>query len=378
MFNTNIFFNTGNADSPAPILLAGGAFTTYNSNSANRIIGLELSGSPNTNFSAGTGANSNVYFFAPGPNGKVFAGGRFTTYDGVACNKLILINRNGVRDTSFDPSEFAFTTTYPEFLVTDSGGKYYVGGNFGNGAMTSFNSDGTVNATFNVTGLSGFSSGVPTTAVIINDVIYVGGSFTTYKGNSAYRIVAVNLDASRVGTFGNSFDFDGTINQIAKDSANNLYMVGVFTEHQGVSANRIVSTNSTNGNRNATFDVGTGFNNFVNSIFITDSDAIYVGGLFTTYKGVTGAGIVKLNTDGSRDTNFNPSGSGIESTKQVLAISYGTDDYLYIGGNFTTYNSTTVNGIAKVNPSTGAIISFSSGTGFNNLASGGVEALINI
>src|SRR5262249_27685112 len=107
----------------------------------------------------------------------------------------------------------------------------------------------------------------------------------------------------------------------------------------------------------------------------TSGSAIFVGGLFTHYQGQLANRIAKI--DGATcalDTTFNPATStsnGVNNSVLALAVSGSS---LYIGGSFTTYRSTTVNRVAKVDIATGAldtIFSPATNPGFDN----NVEAL---
>jgi hypothetical protein len=51
--------------------------------------------------------------------------------------------------------------------------------------------------------------------------------------------------------------------------------------------------------------IGNGFNSDVNTLKIQTDGKIVAGGNFTTYSGVNTYRIVRLNTDGTRDTSFN-------------------------------------------------------------------------
>jgi len=108
------------------------------------------------------------------------------------------------------------------------------------------------------------------------------------------------------------------------------------------------------------FAVGSGFNDSVRTIVhTTDStDDLYAVGGFTTYQGSAANGLLRLNDDGSRDLNF-ITGSGFsnsdgpvpfgEFAASVLAADASGD--LYVGGNFTDYDGTSADGIVRLNSS---------------------------
>ena len=66
-------------------VLIGGYFTTYNGTDRGHVARLNSDGSLDTGFLAtGVGANGSVYSVAVQSDGKVFIGGRFTTYNGAS------------------------------------------------------------------------------------------------------------------------------------------------------------------------------------------------------------------------------------------------------------------------------------------------------
>ncbi|MEG3941787.1 DUF4347 domain-containing protein, partial [Microcoleus sp. S36b_A3] len=78
------------------------------------------------------------------------------------------------------------------------------------------------------------------------------------------------------------------------------------------------------------------------------NDWIYVGGIFTTIGGQARNRIARLNSDGSVDATFDPN-----ANNQVNAIAIDSSGNPIVGGIFTTIGGSTRNRIAKLNPSTG-------------------------
>jgi hypothetical protein len=73
---------------------------------------------------------------------------------------------------------------------------------------------------------------------------------------------------------------------------------------------------------------------------------ILVGGNFTLYNGVTRNRIVRLNSDGTIDNAFNI-GTGFTGDTLTTMI-LQPDGKILVGGNFTSYNSTTRNRITRL------------------------------
>ena len=116
--------------------------------------------------------------------------------------------------------------------------------------------------------------------------------------------------------------FENVIRTIAVDEGGSKVYVG------GDFSGGIFRLNE-NGSLDAGFDVGSGFDGPVSTIVpaADGSGDIYVGGFFTTYKGVVVGGLVRLKDDGSLDANF--------TTSAIQAVAMAGSTYpgsVYSGG----------------------------------------------
>jgi uncharacterized delta-60 repeat protein len=112
------------------------------------------------------------------------------------------------------------------------------------------------------------------------------------------------------------------------------------------------------------FHIGTGFNDAVYDINVLSNNEMIIVGDFTSYSGSTKNRILKLNSEGIINNSFNiGTGVNFPGYKKTLIRS---DNRLILGGNFTTYNSTTVNRIVCINTDGSIYSGFSMGSGFNN------------
>ena len=77
-------------------ILVGGVFDTYNaSTTRNNIIRLNTGGTIDNTFNIGSGFDSTVLSIALQPDGKILAGGAFTSYNGTTSNRIIRLNTGG-------------------------------------------------------------------------------------------------------------------------------------------------------------------------------------------------------------------------------------------------------------------------------------------
>jgi len=132
---------------------------------------------------------------------------------------------------------------------------------------------------------------------------YIGGNFTTYFGSNAGRIIKLfDNSIGRDTMFDTSTGFNAeVIRVLVDDTTNRVYCAGYFTTYQGTSCNRIVALNKDTGKIDATFNIGTGFNDYVFDMKMDPQKRIYVVGRFLTYNNTLTGPFVRLNTDGTLD-----------------------------------------------------------------------------
>jgi uncharacterized delta-60 repeat protein len=164
------------------------------------------------------------------------------------------------------------------------------------------------------------------------------------------------------------YEFDGGFNNQAEaaveDSSGRIIFGGIFTTYSGQSFNRIVRVNS-NGNIDPTFNIGTGFDNDVYAVELQPDGKILVGGIFSSYSGVSANKIIRLNSNGTVDTTFS-SGTGFNFSIWSFAVQ--PDGKIVVGGGFTTYSGQSANSIIRLNSDGSIDNSFSIGSGLNNIA----------
>ncbi|MFN0279872.1 MAG: cohesin domain-containing protein [Pyrinomonadaceae bacterium] len=181
-------------------IIAVGSFASYGGQQRRRIVRVNDDGVVDTTFSPATGVNNGIVFsIALAANGQMLIVGSFTSYDGIARNRIARINSNGSLDTSFDPGTGANGTILTVALEND--GRAVLGGTF-----TSYNgaaSSRLVRIEANGMIESSFTSGIDVTdarsavakALFLPDgKLVIGGTFKTYNNttrNSLVRFVPV-------------------------------------------------------------------------------------------------------------------------------------------------------------------------------------------
>ncbi|SHG61094.1 T9SS sorting signal type C domain-containing protein [Flavobacterium defluvii] len=220
--------------------------------------------------------------------------------------------------------------------------------------------DGTIDESFN-TG-TGFVGNVYSSNVQPDGKILVGGSFTSYNGTNAGRIIRLNHDGTQDLTFNTSIGAQtGIIHDIALQSDGKIIIVGTITKYNNTTINRIARL-LPNGSLDSSFLIGTGASVSITNVKVLPDDKILLTGNFELFNNIPSKRIIRLNADGSVDSSFN-TGTGFDNN--VNAIEIQPDGKILLGGSFTSYNEVTANRIVRLNPDGTRDFSFL-GSGFSN------------
>jgi uncharacterized delta-60 repeat protein len=212
-----------------------------------------------------------------------------------------------------------------------------------------------------------FASGTGTNAAVYSVVvqpdgkIIIGGQLTTYNGTPRSHIARLNADGSLDTSFNPGAGANSHVETIALQSDGKIIIGGEFTTFNGTPRTRIARLNS-DGSLDTTFDPGTGATGSVLATAVQADGKIIIGGGFVAYNGTSRRYIARINPDGSLDTSFNP-GTGADAPIRTTTVQ--SDGKILIGGEFTTYNSTARNCIARLNADGSLDATFSPGINGN-------------
>jgi uncharacterized delta-60 repeat protein len=344
-------------------ILIGGRVTNYNGTPRNRIARINYDGSLDSSFNPGTGASNSVYSFALQPDGKVLTGGDFTSFDGTPRNRIARLNADGSLDATFNPVPGANGTVQSLALQPD--GKVLVGGAFTsyNGTprknIARLNADGSLDASFNP-GI-GADNRVISFSLQPDGKVLIGGSFTNYNGTPRPGIARLNADGSLDATFNLRATNNGSVESLALQPDGKVLIGGSYFIWGGTTSNRFERLNA-DGSLDASFNPGTGVNGIVRTLALQSDGKVLIGGDFSSYNGTPRNRIARLNADGSLDTTFNP-GTGTGAASAVASIALQPDGKMLIGGAFRSYNGTSRNRIARLNADGSLDTTFNPGTG---------------
>ena len=345
-------------------IIIGGIFRNYNGTGRNYIARLNTNGSIDTSFDPGTGANSYIRSISLQPDGKIIIGGSFSSYNGTARDEVARLNADGSLDMSFSPS--AFESYYVFSTSIQSDGKVIVGGDFtkysgvARNHLARLNTDGSIDTSFvPETGIGTYYYSI---SIQTDGKIIIGGE----NNSGVNRGIVTRLNANgRIDTsFSHQTGIDHAANSISILPDGKVIVAGDFMTYKGLTRNGIVRLN-TNGSVDTTFDPGAGAN-YIYSISVQSDGKIIAAGFFNNYNGNY---VLRINTDASIDKNFNP-GTGADYTVNTTQVQ--SDGKIIIGGEFTYYNNVKRNHIARLNANGSLDVSFDPGTGVS-----GFEATVN-
>ena len=245
-------------------------------------------------------------------------------------------------DPSFDPGLGVTVSGAINAVAVQSDGKIVIGGSFtgyngiGRHGIARLNSDGTVDTSFNPG--NGISDVVYALAIQPDGKIVIGGSFSSYDGVSCGGVIRVNSDGSIDPSFnsgsGIGTGFNNRVRSVAIQSDGKILLGGGFVIYNGGARKGIVRVNS-DGSLDTSFNPGTGVTGgLVYSVLVQADGKIVMAGSFTSYNGVSAAYVARANTNGSPDAGFN---SGIQTTQggAVYSTAIQTDGKIVVGGLFT-------------------------------------------
>jgi len=356
-------------------IIIGGQFTTYSGSASNRLARVNTDGSRDDSFNVGVGFNGDVFVAKVQPDGKILVGGSFTSYSGSASqNRIIRLNSNGTRDTTFNQGTGASSTVYDLQLQSDN--KIIAVGAFSttysgstSPRIVRINTDGTKDFTFNM-GTTGFSANQYSAQIQADGKIIVVGTNATYSGSAAQRIRRINTNGTLDTTFNiGTAGLNNTAYRAAIQPDQKIVVLGAFSSYSGSAVNRLTRIN-TNGTRDTSLNVGTGFNVVTavpGALELDSSGNIYAGSNFTTYSGSTVDYFVKINPSGSIITGSH----GFTSTVNTLLVDSTGSIYAGTQGGYTNANR-----IARLNANGTLDPTFNTGVGFNTLS--GIQYTVGI
>jgi hypothetical protein len=329
---------------PSGRYFLGGAFNSFELRGTEKlpnggIVQLLNDGTYSTdaiNFGKGAGGSDKTIYSltripAGAQAGKFIIGGSFTSYNSTRVNRQTLnniarLNSNGTLDSLILTN-----------VINPKPQETYKNGD----TVSAFNAgvDGAVRKTF----IFGEQVYIVGNFYNYKRMFLPNSSYDdkVYDLTRMRQMVRVNMDGSMDSTFHynkstrqSAIGANGAVLDAMMQSDGKLILVGTFTTFNGVQANRIVRINL-DGSVDNSFNAGSGANGDIYSIrYNVSANKIVVGGTFTSFNGKNASGINLLNADGSNVSTFSslPITGGIVNFAGQL-----NNGRLIVSGSFNKY-----------------------------------------
>ncbi len=323
-------------------IVIGGGFENVNKLESKRIARLNADGTFDKNFVASV--NSVLYGMAAHEDGRIILAGDFTDVSGQACKSIARLTSDG----SLDPTFKLWTDTEGTLrsVLVQRDGKIVIAGHFTKyhgvkkNRIARLKENGDLDDTFKAG-----ANGVIWTMVLQSDKkILLGGDFTQVDAAKRPRIARLNPDGDLDKNFDPGSGANGWVYAIAVQDDGRIVIGGDFTEFYGRPRNRIARLEE-DGSLDATFNPGAGPDSGIRALAVQSDQKILLGGVFKYFNDTPLSHIARLNVNGTLDASFNP-GTGFNDTVRALTIS--EDRKILVAGHFTNYNGVASSRIARL------------------------------
>lgn len=204
----------------------------------------------------------------------------------------------------------------------------------------------------------------------------IGGYFNAYNITNVYGIARLQTNGFLDTTFntGTGVNDDGSVYAIVVDAQGRVIIGGSFNSYNNnFSVNNIARLNA-NGSLDTTFKIGTAFNGPVTALCLDASGNILVGGQFSSYNTTNCNNIARLLPSGALDPSFLPDTANgnpnLGTDGQINTIATDTLGNVVIGGQFTHVNGVNLNYLARLLPGGALDTNFSPNLGPDNYVYG--------
>ncbi|MBP7513932.1 MAG: delta-60 repeat domain-containing protein [Flavobacteriales bacterium] len=348
-------------------ILACGFFTTFNGAPVGYIVRLTATGALDPTFNTGTGFNNGMLQLALQPDGKMLVAGSATDFNGSAIGRFARLNSNGTLDATFNVGGGGFNSTGTSSVALQSDGKILVGGAFDqyNGiSRTHFarlNNDGSLDMAY----APAVNDGTYSIVLQPDGKALIGGWFTDINGLTRIGVARLLTTGAVDLTFNAGSTVLGGVSGVALTSTGAILVGGYFNTTNGASTNYFVRLTST-GAVDGTFNLGAGCDGNVVKVLVQTDGKVIPLGWFNRFDRRIFHMVGRLNANGSPDTAFNP-GTGVQLGGQgysagVLALARQSDGKLLVGGTFFGYNKRAQPGLVRVHTDGSLDASFDCGT----------------
>ena len=301
--------------------------------------------------------------------GKMIIAGDFTQYDGTNRGRIARLNADGSLDNNFLRLVGGVTNGSIVGVVVQPDGRVLAAGFFTNvngvarNHLVRLDLNGIVDPTFTIG--TGANAKINAIALQPDGKVVIVGDFTLFNGAAAPLVARLNTNGTLDATFNVGVGPNNRVQSLALQPDGRVLIGGDFTAVNGLVRNGLARLTTT-GSVDVAFDPGVGFDGTVNALAVRPDGKVFAGGEFLNVAGLPRSHVAMLSALGIVEVNFN---TAVGADDSVFGLALQADGQLLIGGSFTTYGGVVENRIARVNPDGSLDLGITFGSGANNFIS---------
>jgi len=318
-------------------ILAGGAFTTIGGESRQHLARLFSDGSVDPDFVGDT--DGSVYWMTFQPDGKILLGGSFSEVQGLTRQGIARLSSDGLVDADFDAgtnysSDAGVLTiaVQPDGkIVTSSFDPFHIS------RLQRLNADGTLDTSFANTNL--FDHYITALLPRTNGTIWAGGGFQQVNSEACIGIAVVNDDGSvETAPAAPLLPYSDILSFV--EQTNGCVLVGGLLIRPDDTVALAKLTPQLSWDISYDPDIFEGADITIGAMLRQPDGKLVVAGNFTTVAGYCRRGVARVDSAGRLDTCFDP-GLGFDDALGVRSLSLQGDGRIWVGGSFSGDNGIT-------------------------------------
>lgn len=328
----------------------------------------------------GSGMDLGVSAFSWRPDGVLYVGGQFSSVAGVAGTRHIAARAPDAEGGGWSPVGAGLSGPINE-LAWGPDGALYAGGRFsvigvpGARGIARWTPTSASNGSWSALG-DGVDGDVRALVWGPDGALYVGGWFISAGDVPGTSNIARWTPEGTSGIWSALGEgLNSAVEDLVWSPDGALYVGGHFTSAGGGEGGDRIARWTPSGTDGAWSALGEGVNDYVQTLAWGPDDALYVGGRFTSASAVAGTSRIARWTPDGADGTWSALGQGVSNF--VGALLWGPDGALYVGGTFTSAGGVPgLNRIARWTPTDGTNGSWSAlGDGVGGAGGGRVYDL---
>ncbi|PYI85165.1 MAG: hypothetical protein DME26_11600 [Verrucomicrobia bacterium] len=342
-------------------LIVAGRFTGFNdTRRISGIVRLNTNGSVDTTFNTGSGAEGSnwggiIFSVAVQPDNKIVAVGGFSSFNGTPRRGIARLNPDGSLDNDFNPD--LEIPSVVGTMAVQSDGKALVGLASGSVALVNgmprkniarLNVDGSLDQSFDAG-----NSLVTAPSFIVpqpDGKLLIGHELNGAQGFSGQKILRLNAAGNADTSFSAETNIFFRLSGLLRQPDGKVLVGGMFkgTGNEGTGKSGVVRLNE-DGSSDTNFMRGVGAAGNISTMALQSEEKILIGGVFTNYNGAGRTNLVRLNADGTVDSSF--IAPGITNRNQMARfLSVESDGKIVMLINDSGFYSDLYNRLVRLNP----------------------------